>query len=198
MNVARTSDQICEEINAVTKKAEHHQKKTNDFWDTRKALVVELKRDFPDIWLDELKERCQIGRSQAFKIAAIADGRTTEVKEREKNTEANRRYRRPPQAETVRDDSIPPSATSVHHDGLPVLIDAPKPPEEEPREIVIRLSRKAPQTAEEVAADAMLLVGAVLRQYDVDQQQARGELIRLLAKDNEPIAPGTPAMPYRR
>ena len=74
-------------------------------------------------------------------------------------------------------------------------IDAPKPPEEEPREIVIRLSRKAPQTAEEVAADAMLLVGAVLRQYDVDQQQARAELIRLLTKDNEPIAPETPAMP---
>jgi len=35
---------------------------------------------------------CRIGRAQAFKIAAIADGRTTEEKEREKQRAADQRY----------------------------------------------------------------------------------------------------------
>jgi hypothetical protein len=207
-SLVRPAEQICSEINAVTKKAEFHKNKSEDFWETRKALVRELKKEYPEAWLGELKDRCQIGRSQAFKLAAIADGRTDIEKEREKQREADRRHH---ESKSPSIDGLDESGSdkAVDHAALaddeerksvepqhePVSIDAPEPPEEEPREIVIRLSRKAPQTAEEVAADAMLLVGAVLRQYDVDQQQARAELIRLLTKDNEPIAPETPAMP---
>ena len=205
-SLVRPAEQICSEINAVTKKAEFHKNKSEAFWETRKALVRELKRDYPEAWTDELKVRCQIGRTQAFKLAAIADGRTDLEKEREKNAAANRKYRASASRDGLEESG---SDKAVDHAALaddeerkpvepqpePVSIDAPKPPEEKPREIVIRLSRKAPQTAEEVPADAMLLVGAVLRQYDVDKQQARAELIRLLTKDNEPIAPETPAMP---
>jgi hypothetical protein len=88
---ARTAEVICAEINAHTKKAENH-------LDTRAALVRELRENHPDSWLPELKARCQIGRSQAFKIAAIADGRTTEEEEREKEAERQRKHR-----ERVRD-----------------------------------------------------------------------------------------------
>jgi hypothetical protein len=86
----RRSDQICSEINVVTDKAKQYKQKCHDFWDTRKALVTELKGSYPDIWLAELKERCKIGRRQAFKIAAIADGRTTLEKERERDAAAHR------------------------------------------------------------------------------------------------------------
>ena len=52
--------------------------------------------------------------------------------------------------------------------------------EERPREIAIRLSRKPPETPDEVAADAMLLVESFLEQYQV--QLARAALILLLTE----------------
>src|SRR5262249_53553812 len=53
------------------------------------------------------------------------------------------------------------------------------------RDIAVRLSAKTPETPEEVAADAMLLVEAFLRQYNVAPQLARAELIRRLTKAQE-------------
>ena len=91
-SLVRPAEQICSEINAVTKKAVFHKNKSDDFWETRKALVRELKTEYPEAWLRELKEWCQIGRTQAFKLAAIADGRTNIEKEREKQREADRRH----------------------------------------------------------------------------------------------------------
>ena len=54
--------------------------------------------------------------------------------------------------------------------------------EERPRDIAIRLSRKAPGTPEELAADAMLLVESFLEQYQIDLQLTRAALIRMLTE----------------
>ena len=54
--------------------------------------------------------------------------------------------------------------------------------EERPRDIAIRLSRKAPETPEELAADAMLLVESFLEQYQIDLQLTRAALIRMLTE----------------
>jgi hypothetical protein len=252
----RTTETICAEINAVQSKMESAEKRAADLCDTRKALVLELRETHPDSWLAELKERCQIGRSQAFKIAAIADGRTTEEKEREKNAAAVRRHRAgraasplhqgsngldadtPAEARQrglIQKQADPESGNSVDQEesaeerkpwardakgrryaievddngeGRAIEVDAagkaqqkarskePLPDdaiaklpnsgdaggtEQKPREIAVRLSSKPPETPEAVAADAMLLVEAFLQQHTVDQQQARAELIRILA-----------------
>ena len=158
-SLVRPAEQICSEINAVTKKAEFHKNKSEDFWETRKALVRELKKEYPEAWLGELKDRCQIGRSQAFKLAAIADGRTDIEKEREKQREADRRHQ---ESKSPSIDGLDGSGSdkAVDHATLadveegkpaepqpePVSIDAPKPPEEKPRDITMRHPQPAPET----------------------------------------------------
>jgi hypothetical protein len=183
----RTTETICAEINAVQAKMESAEKRAADLRDTRKALVLELRETHPDSWLAELKERCQIGRSQAFKIAAIADGRTTEEKEREKNAAANQRYRN--KSSPSRDGLE--ASVGAHQPGLiqkhEVVANPPNsrdaddaPAEATPAryEFAIHVSPLA--TLEALAADIMLLVEAVLRQCGFDAQQVRAELIRLL------------------
>ena len=55
--------------------------------------------------------------------------------------------------------------------------------EERPCDIAIRLSRKAPGTPEELAADAILLVEvSSLEQYQIDLQLPRAALIRMLTE----------------
>jgi hypothetical protein len=201
----RTTETICAEINAVQSKMESAEKRVADLRDTRKALVLELRETHPDSWLAELKERCHIDRSQAFKIAAIADGRTTEEKEREKNAAAVRRHRAgraasPLQAQSngldagtsveacqeliqkQADDVIAklPGSWDADAGGMRAKPEAAEVADSPPREIAVRLSPKPPQTPEAVAADAMLVVEAFLKQHAVDLQLARAQLIRLL------------------
>ena len=52
----RTSDDICREINACSAKLAQAEKKVEDWKDTRRQFLQELKDRFPDIWLKEAKE----------------------------------------------------------------------------------------------------------------------------------------------
>ena len=54
--------------------------------------------------------------------------------------------------------------------------------DERPRDIAICLSHEAPETPEELAADAMLLIESFLEQYNVDLQLTRAALIRMLTE----------------
>jgi hypothetical protein len=200
----RTTETICTEINAVQSKMESAEKRAADLRDTRKSLVLELRETHPDRWLDELKTRCQIGRSQAFKIAAIADGRTTEEREREKNAEAVRRHRAIHATSPLHLGSNGlgnaavdlQASTDARKAAYGEASDATYPsiPKPESRKITMLLPQPAPETPEDLAAELMLLFGEVTRQYDnIDPPLVRAELIRLLsiAPDQPPArAPG--------
>jgi hypothetical protein len=67
----RTSDDICEDINACSLKLTASEKKCQDWKDTRRQFIQELKDNFPDIWLTEVKEKCEIGRAMAYRILQL-------------------------------------------------------------------------------------------------------------------------------
>ena len=67
----RTSDDICREINACSAKLAQAEKKVEDWKDTRRQFLQELKDRFPDIWLKEANEKCNIGRAMAYRILQL-------------------------------------------------------------------------------------------------------------------------------
>ena len=142
----RTPDDICTEINACSTKLAQAEKKAQDWRDTRRQFLQELKDKFPDIWLKEVKEKCNIGRAMAYRILQLPPP--------EKSSENNGPESTSRQAEHS-------SEEEAEHQ------------EERPRDIAIRLSSKAPETPEELAADAILLVESFLEQYQIDLQLAR-------------------------
>jgi hypothetical protein len=89
----RSQDQIVAEINALGAKAKQASDKADQYRATRRQNISELHKRWPDEWLQIVKEQCKIGRREAYKQVAIADGRTTEEKERGKDAAAKRRQR---------------------------------------------------------------------------------------------------------
>ena len=67
----RTPDDICGEINACSTRLAQAEKKAQDWRDTRRQFLQELKDKFPDIWLKEVKEKCNIGRAMAYRILRL-------------------------------------------------------------------------------------------------------------------------------
>jgi hypothetical protein len=67
----RNSDDICREINACSTKLAQAEKKVEDWKDTRRQFLQELKGRFPDIWLKEAKEKCNTGRAMAYRILQL-------------------------------------------------------------------------------------------------------------------------------
>jgi hypothetical protein len=89
----RSQDLIVAEINALGAKAKQASDKADQYRATRRQNISELHKRWPDEWLQIVKEQCKIDRREAYKQVAIADGRTTEEKEREKDAAAKRRQR---------------------------------------------------------------------------------------------------------
>ena len=151
----RTPDDICKEINACSIKLVQAEKKVEDWKDTRRCLIQELKDNYPDIWLKEVKEKCNIGRAMAYRILQLPPPEKSSGNNGSESTSRQAEYSSEERAEQQ---------------------------EERPRDIAIRLSRKAPETPEELAADAMLLVESFLEQYQIDLQLTRAALIRMLTE----------------
>jgi hypothetical protein len=78
------------QIDAVFEKRETAAKKTKDYADTLKQLLVEAKRNVPD-FKAFIKEHTQIGYSTAKRILAIADGRGEEIRAQERENKQKQR-----------------------------------------------------------------------------------------------------------
>jgi hypothetical protein len=153
----RTSDDICREINACSAKLAQVEKKAQDWRDTRRQYLQELKDKFPDVWLKEVKEKCNIGRAMAYRILQLLP---------------------PGKEKSSKDNDCESTSRQAEYSSE----EKAEQQEERPRDIAIRLSRKAPGTPEELAADAMLLVESFLEQYQIDLQLTRAALIRMLTE----------------
>ena len=129
----RTSDDICREINACSTKLAQAEKKARTGAIPGGSTCQELKDRFPDIWLKEVKEKCHIGRAMAYRILQLPPPG------KEKSSKNNDCESTSRQAEYSSEERA-------------------EQQEERPRDIAIRLSCKAPEIPEELAADAMLLV----------------------------------------
>jgi hypothetical protein len=151
----RTSDDICREINACSAKLAQAEKKVEDWKDTRRQFLQELKDRFPEIWLKEVKEKCNIGRAMAYRILQL-----------------------PPSGKSSENNGSESTSRQAEYSSE----EGAEQQEERPRDIAIRLSRQAPGTPEELAADALLLVESFLKQYQIDLQPTRAALIRMLTE----------------
>jgi hypothetical protein len=74
----RTSNDICKDINACSTKLAAAEKRALDLKDTRRQFIQELKDGYSDIWLKEVKEKCQIGRAMAYRILQLPKPENTE------------------------------------------------------------------------------------------------------------------------
>jgi hypothetical protein len=68
---------LCKKINICIEKAETAAKKAGQFYTSAAIYIRDLQAKFPKTWQLLLKERCGFGRSRAYEILAIADGRKT-------------------------------------------------------------------------------------------------------------------------
>jgi hypothetical protein len=77
--IATTPDAapLCHEIKTLIEKAQHAEAKAQQFYISAGQKIEELKKLFPDNWETLVKEQCGLGRSRAYEILAIADGRAT-------------------------------------------------------------------------------------------------------------------------
>jgi hypothetical protein len=100
---------LCKKINICIEKAETAVKKAEQFYTTAAIHIRDLQAKFPKTWPLLLKEHCGFGRSRAFEILAIADGRTSEEKVRSGNAERQRISRekaKQSESVTVTDDDL--------------------------------------------------------------------------------------------
>jgi hypothetical protein len=104
---------LCHKINVCLDKAANAEKKVEQFYTSAAIHIRDLQAKFSQTWQLMTTEHCGWGRSRAYEILAIADGRKTAEETRAKNAEANRRLR----------------AKSPSRDGLPA-VSPPAPPVE--------------------------------------------------------------------
>jgi hypothetical protein len=90
---SRNAETICKEISVYTEQLRDGWGRMRNLQTSRAVLVLELRDMHPDTWIEELELRCGIGRSQAYRILAIGEGRTNEIRLRAENRKANRAHR---------------------------------------------------------------------------------------------------------
>jgi hypothetical protein len=87
-----------EELDAA---AALHTKKAEEFYIAAGQYIKDVKGLWEDHWLEIIEHDCKIGRSRAYEILAIADGRTTLEKVRSGNTQRQKISRERRKTESV-------------------------------------------------------------------------------------------------
>ena len=83
---------LTKKISVCIDKAERATKRAEDFYITAGQHIQTVKGLWPDHWLEIIEQDCKVGRTRAYEIMAIADGRTTVEETREKTNERSRRH----------------------------------------------------------------------------------------------------------
>jgi hypothetical protein len=104
-----TTATICREIRTLIAKGDAA---GEEFYREAGQQIKELKRLHPDRWLVMVREECGLGRSRAFELMAIADGRTTAEEVRSNHTQ-RKRISRKRQAESGTSRTPEPAAMPV-------------------------------------------------------------------------------------
>jgi hypothetical protein len=81
---------LCQKISICIEKAETAVKKAEQFYTTAAQHIRTLQEQFKQTWQLLLKEHCGFGRTRAFQILAIADGRASVEAIRDGNAERQR------------------------------------------------------------------------------------------------------------
>jgi hypothetical protein len=104
---------LCKKINVCIEKAQTAVKKAEQFYTTAALHIQTLQEQFPQTWHLLLKEHCGFGRSRAYEIRAIAEGRKSEEQVRNGNAERQRIFReRTKQPESVTSRTPEPAVVS--------------------------------------------------------------------------------------
>ena len=86
----------CHAINALVTKLDHAERKVDEYQRAIGQHIAAIKEARPDDWEDIVKAECKLGRSRAYELLAIADGRKTVEQTRAEKAESVRRLRARP------------------------------------------------------------------------------------------------------
>jgi hypothetical protein len=77
-------------IKALIEKGDRAAEKAEQFYKAAGIHIKEIKRRQPEHWETVVREKCDLGRSRAYELMAIADGKTTLEKVRERSNTSSR------------------------------------------------------------------------------------------------------------
>jgi hypothetical protein len=81
---------LTKKISVLIEKGDRAAKKAEEFYIAAGQYIKEVKHRWADNWLEIIERDCGLGRSRAYEVLAIADGRTTVEKVRADNAESKR------------------------------------------------------------------------------------------------------------
>jgi hypothetical protein len=87
---------LARRIKAMIEKAETYHEKAENLYKSAGIHIAEIKDKRPDDWEAIVKDECGLGRSRAYELMAIADGRTTLEKVRASTNERKKIHRTKP------------------------------------------------------------------------------------------------------
>ena len=87
-------------VKALIEKGDKAAEKAEQFYKSAGIHIKEIKQQSED-WETIVREQCNIGRSRAYELMAIADGRTTLEKVRASTNERQKVHRAKPEQESV-------------------------------------------------------------------------------------------------
>src|SRR5262249_15143809 len=130
----------CHAINALVTKLEHAERKVDEYQRTIGQHIAAIKEARPKDWEEIVKAECNLGRSRAYELLAIADGRKTVKQVRAADAEKHKRLRdqRRTESGTSRtaivkvepDDAGPDEERDYSASGEPKdITDAGRPPQ---------------------------------------------------------------------
>jgi hypothetical protein len=108
----------CREINALVTKLGHAERKIDEYQRSIGQHIATIKKARPKDWQEIIEARCNLKKSRAYELLAIADGRKTVEGVRAEKAESVRRLRARPlrsgqETATASTKAEPPPATTT-------------------------------------------------------------------------------------
>ena len=85
-------------INALVEKGDRAAEKAEQFYKAAGIHIKEIKQRQPEHWETIVRDKCGLGRSRAYELMAIADGKTTLEKVRADTNERKKAHRAKPES----------------------------------------------------------------------------------------------------
>jgi hypothetical protein len=93
-------------INALIEKGDRAAEKAEQFYKAAGIHIKEIKEKQPEHWESIVRDKCGLGRSRAYELMAIADGKTTLEKVRADTNERKKVHRAKPESVPERTGAV--------------------------------------------------------------------------------------------
>jgi hypothetical protein len=162
--------QCCRTINALVRKLAKAEDKVDQYQRSIGQHIAAIKAERPDDWLQVVESECALGRSRAYELLAIANGRKTTAQVAAASTERSKKHR-----------ALSPLRNGPLHKADPVVTDAPAPPSSEEE-----IERAAQREREHRGRNDLIL--SPITEAEEEIERAAAAVAHLLIKREPDIA----------